>query len=240
MALGRLYHALPAAVGPRYASNNWVVDGKHSASGKPLLANDPHLDFGAPGPWYLARLKTPGTDIAGATAAGVPLVVIGHNDHIAWGFTTTTADVEDLFIEKIDPADPSRYLTPDGSAPFDTRHEKILVRGAAPVEFMVRATRHGPVLSDVLPPGTADPGYVLALSATFLVPTGSQRRGAVGGEPRRRLAELPRGMAKFCRADAKHRLRRRQRHDRLYRAGTGADPQKGRRLDAGAGLDRRL
>ncbi len=78
-------------VGPHYASNNWVVDGEHSASGKPLLANDPHLAFGAPGFWYLARLKTPQHQIAGGTAAGVPLVVIGHNERIAWGFTTTTA-----------------------------------------------------------------------------------------------------------------------------------------------------
>ena len=170
LALGRLYDALPPSVGPHYASNNWVVDGRHSASGKPLLANDPHLGFGAPGFWYLARLKTPDHEIAGTTAAGVPLVVIGHNDHIAWGFTTTTADVEDLFVEKVDPADPGRYLTPDGASPFETRPEKILVRGAAPVELTVRATRHGPVLSDVLPPGAADPGYVLALSATFLVP----------------------------------------------------------------------
>jgi len=170
LGLGRLYGALPPMVGPRYASNNWVVDGRHSKSGKPLLANDPHLAFGAPGPWYLARLKTPAGEIAGATAAGVPLVVIGHNDHIAWGFTTTTADVEDLFVEKVDPGDPTRYLTPGGSAPFVVRHEKILVRDAAPVDFAVRATRHGPVLSDALPSGAADPGYVLALSATFLVP----------------------------------------------------------------------
>jgi penicillin G amidase len=170
LALGRLYDLLPPTAGPHYASNNWVVDGKHSQSGKPLLANDPHLAFGAPGFWYLARLKTPKREIAGATAAGVPLVVIGHNDHIAWGFTTTTADVEDLFVEKVDPADPGRYLTPDGEAPFVTRQEKILVRRGAPVELTVRTTRHGPVLSDVLPPGTADPGYVLALSATFLVP----------------------------------------------------------------------
>ncbi len=170
LGLGRLYGALPPAVGPIYASNNWVVDGRHSASGKPLLANDPHLELAAPGPWYLARLKTPEGEIAGATAAGVPVVVIGHNAHIAWGFTTTTSDVEDLFVEKVDPADPARYLTPQGSAPFIVRREKILVRGAAPVDITVRATRHGPVLSDVLPPGTADPGYVLALSATLLVP----------------------------------------------------------------------
>ena len=170
LGLGRLYDALPGAVGPVYASNNWVVDGHHSQSGKPLLANDPHLDFGAPGPWYLARLKIPQREIAGATAPGMPLVVIGHNDHIAWGFTTTTADVEDLIVEKLDPADPGRYLTPDGSAPFITRQESIAVHGGAPVTLTVRTTRHGPVLSDTLPPGAADPGYVLALSATFLEP----------------------------------------------------------------------
>jgi penicillin G amidase len=170
LALGRLYDGLPSAVGPHYASNSWVVDGKHSVSGKPLLANDPHLEFGAPGFWYLARLKTPEREIAGSTAAGVPVVVIGHNDHIAWGFTTTTSDVEDLFVEKVDPTDPGRYLTPQGSAPFVTRLEKIIVRGAPPVDFTARATRHGPVLSDVLPPDAADPGYVLALSATLLTP----------------------------------------------------------------------
>jgi penicillin amidase len=96
--------------------------------------------------------------------------VIGHNDRIAWGFTTTTADVEDLFIEKIDPADPARYLTPQGSAPFVVRHETIAVRGAAPVDIAIRTTRHGPVLSDVLEPGAAEKGYVLALAANFLVP----------------------------------------------------------------------
>jgi penicillin G amidase len=169
LALGRLYAALPPAVGPVYESDNWVVDGRHSKSGKPLLANDPHLPLAAPGVWYLARLETPAGEIAGATAPGVPLVVIGHNDHIAWGFTTTTSDVEDLFVEKIDPADPDRYLTPQGSAPFLVRHETIRVRGAPPVDIAVRATRHGPVLSDVLRPGTADPGYVLALAATFSI-----------------------------------------------------------------------
>ena len=124
--------AAAAAWDRTYASNNWVVDGRHSASGKPLLANDPHLAFAAPGFWYLARLKTPQHDIAGATAAGAPLVVIGHNERIAWGFTTTTADVEDLFIEKVDPADPGRYLTPQGSAavPIPARDDPGQGRGA--------------------------------------------------------------------------------------------------------------
>ncbi len=168
LPLDRLYAALPPAVGPVYASNNWVVDGAHSMSGKPLLANDPHLPFGAPGFWYLARLKTPEREIAGGTVPGAPFVVIGHNDRIAWGFTTTGSDVEDLFIEKIDPADPGRYLTPGGSAAFAAREETIAVKGAAPVTLNIRTTRHGPVLSDALPAGTVDEGYVLSLAAPFL------------------------------------------------------------------------
>ena len=170
LALDDLYEALPPIVGPNYASNNWVVDGRHSASGKPILANDPHLAFAAPGVWLLARLETPQHKIAGATAAGVPLVVIGHNERIAWGFTTTTADVEDLFIEQLDPADPNRYRTPQGSEPFKSRHESISVKGAPPVDIAIRETRHGPVLSDALPPGAAEPGFILALAATFTIP----------------------------------------------------------------------
>ena len=170
LPLDPLYRALPPAVGPIYASNNWVVDGAHSRSGKPLLANDPHLGFGAPGFWYLARLRTPQREIAGGTAPGAPFVVIGHNDRIAWGFTTTGSDVEDLFIEKLDPADPGRYLTPDGSAAFATREETIAVRRGAPVTLTVRTTRHGPVLSDALPDVPVEDGYVLSLAATFLSP----------------------------------------------------------------------
>jgi penicillin G amidase len=170
LALDALYQALPPIVGPGYASNNWVVDGAHSVSGKPLLANDPHLEFGAPGFWYLARLETPQHEIAGGTAPGSPFVLVGHNERIAWGLTTTTADVEDLFVERVDPADPGRYLTPQGSAAFESRHERILVRGEAPVDLTIRSTRHGPVLSDVLTPGIADPGFVLALAATFTIP----------------------------------------------------------------------
>ena len=168
LPLDRLYAALPPAMGPHYASNNWVIDGAHTVSGKPLLANDPHLGFTAPGFWYLAHLKTPEHDIVGATAAGTPLVIIGHNEKIAWGFTTTTADIEDLFIEKLDPKDPGRYMFADGSLPFRTREETINVRDGKPATLTVRATRHGPVVTDMLPQGTIDQGYVLALQSTFL------------------------------------------------------------------------
>jgi penicillin amidase len=168
LPLDRLYAELPDKIGLVHASNNWVVDGTRSESGKPLLANDPHLGFQAPGVWYLARLKTPEREIAGSTAPGVPVVVIGHNDRIAWGFTTTGSDVEDLFIEKIDPNATERYMTPEGSQPFEARQETIAVKGSPPVPLTVRNTRHGPVISDILPPGAAEPGYVLALSASFL------------------------------------------------------------------------
>jgi penicillin G amidase len=168
LPLDQLYAALPAALGPRYASNNWVVDGTHSASGKPLLANDPHLGFSTPGFWYLARLKTPAHDIEGGTVAGTPLVIIGRNEKIAWGFTTTTADIEDVFIEKLDPGDANRYATPSGSAAFATRQETIVVRNGAPVTITVRSTRHGPVISDTLPGFSPAAGHVLALQATFL------------------------------------------------------------------------
>ena len=196
LALDRLYAELPAVVGPHYASNNWVVDGAHSASGKPLLANDPHLAFSAPGFWYLARLKTPQHDIAGGTAAGVPLVVIGHNERIAWGFTTTTADVEDLFVEKIDPADPGRYLTPQGSLPFESRHETIGVKGAAPVEITIRETRHGPVLSDASASRRGRSGLCSGLGRDIHDAGRPQRRGDMGHQPGSRLAELSRGPAR--------------------------------------------
>jgi penicillin amidase len=172
LPLDRLHAALPDLVGPIYASNNWVVDGEHSASRMPLLANDPHLGFGAPGFWYLARLKTPEREVAGGTVAGTPFVVVGHNERIAWGFTTATADIEDLFIEKLDPTNPARYVIPGGTAGFVTREETIAVRGGIPVTITVRTTRHGPVISDVisdaLPGGYDESGYVLALAATFL------------------------------------------------------------------------
>jgi penicillin amidase len=168
--LDAIYAALPAFVGPIYESNNWVVDGTHSVSGKPLLANDPHLALNGPGQWYLAHIKTPDMDLAGVTAPGVPYVVLGHNAHIAWGFTTTTGDVEDLFIEKIDPGNPKNYLTPTGSQPFATRVETIAVKGGATVNFTVRATRHGPVISDLGGKYAAAAGTVLALEATWMLP----------------------------------------------------------------------
>lgn len=173
----RTLAALPAALMPRRASNIWALDGRHARSGKPLLANDPHLGLTNPSLWYLARIEAPGLVQAGATVPGVPMLLIGHNGRVAWGFTTTHGDTSDIFIEKTDPDDPNRYLTPDGALPFETREEIIKVRGGEDVSVTVRASRHGPIVSDThggsrqaLAAYDKPEEIALSLSATLLDP----------------------------------------------------------------------
>jgi penicillin G amidase len=152
------------------ASNEWVIAGSRTETGKPILANDPHLDLSAPILWYLARIVTPEGSVKGATIPGAPAFVLGQNDSIAWGLTTADSNVEDLFIETVDPSDPAKYLTPDGPRPFETREEAIRVKGGADVRLAVRTTRHGPVLSDISEDvaSIAEPGKVVALAYTGL------------------------------------------------------------------------
>jgi len=134
------------------ASNNWVVSGEHTLSGKPLLANDPHLSATAPSIWHMVHLNAPGVRVSGVTAAGLPGVIIGHNDRIAWGFTNVGPDVQDLYLEKFDPATPQRYLTPSGWRDADIRHEEIKVRKGFTdsttdtITLDVTVTRHGPIV----------------------------------------------------------------------------------------------
>ena len=165
-----LMKTLPEPKPEGIGSNNWVLHGKHTVTGSPLLANDPHLGLTTPAIWYFAHLSSPVGDTIGATLPGVPGVVLGHNGHIAWGFTNTGPDTQDLFIEKIDPADPARYIAPDGSKPFVTREEVLKVKGEADVLITVRETRHGPVISDVH--GAAgrmlEPGHALSFAWTAL------------------------------------------------------------------------
>ena len=160
----------PEAIAPVTASNVWAVSGSHTETGSPILANDPHLGFRAPGLWYLARIETPTLAVAGATVPGVPMTILGHNGSIAWGMTTTDSDTQDLFVERVDPEDPNRYLTPEGSRRFDMRVERIRVRGGEDVTLAVRSTRHGPVISDVdaKTASIAKPGHVVALAAAAL------------------------------------------------------------------------
>ena len=154
----------------RGASNEWVVSGSRTVTGKPILANDPHLGFDAPIVWYLARIVTPEGSVKGATAPGTPAVLLGQNDRIAWGFTTANTDVQDLFVETVDPSDPSKYLTPNGPKPFENREETIRVKDAPVVKLTIRTTRHGPVLSDVSKDlsGLAGPEKAIALAFTGL------------------------------------------------------------------------
>jgi penicillin amidase len=132
------------------------------------LVNDPHLLLGAPGYWYLVHIAAPGLALAGASAPGVPGVLLGHNARIAWGFTTTGGDAMDLFIERVDPDDPGRYMTGSGSEPFQLRTETIHVKGAPDEQFVIRSTRNGRVISDLNPAAraAAPTGHVLALAAT--------------------------------------------------------------------------
>ncbi len=129
-------------------SNNWALSGKLTASGKPLLANDPHLGLSAPAIWYFAHLDAPGMNVIGATLPGIPAVVLGRTDKFAWSFTNTNPDVQDLYIEQIDSNNPGMYRGPDGPLPFKVHQEIIDVKGAPSITFLVKETRHGPVISD--------------------------------------------------------------------------------------------
>src|ERR1041385_1038342 len=134
------------------ASNNWVVSGNRTVTGKPLLSNDPHLRPTAPSIWHMVHLSAPGVRVAGVGAAGLPGVIIGHNDRIAWGFTNVGPDVQDLYIEKFNPDNPKQYQTPAGWQDAVIRHEQIKVRKAFgtsetdTVNYDVTVTRHGPII----------------------------------------------------------------------------------------------
>jgi len=132
---------------PEMGSNSWVVSGTHTATGKPILANDPHLSPSMPGIWYQMGLHcTCGWNVEGFTFSGLPGVVIGHNARIAWGFTNLGPDVTDLYLEKLDG---DRYQVDGQWRPLTVRQETITVAGGKPVPLTVRSTPHGPLLSDV-------------------------------------------------------------------------------------------
>jgi penicillin amidase len=139
---------LPSCAGCAPGSNNWVIAGKHTASGKPLLSNDMHLSLTEPNIWFMADLKAPGYHAAGVTAPGMPFVIAGHNEHVAWGFTALYADVQDLYVEKLDGK--GNYQAADGSwKPLAVDHELIRVRGGKDVTVDVQLTAHGPLLNPI-------------------------------------------------------------------------------------------
>ncbi len=134
------------------ASNSWVVDGTRSTTGKPLLANDPHLLMRIPGIWYENHLVGAGYNVIGASLPGVPAVIIGHNERIAWGLTAGMADVQDLYIERFHPDNPHLYQVNGEWQPARVRREEIRVRGRRrPVVEEVVVTRHGPIITGLVP-----------------------------------------------------------------------------------------
>ena len=165
-----IHHGLPGAGNPLVhdllrggaaaeglGSNNWVVDGTLTASGKPLLANDPHLGTQVPSLWYLAHLSAGDFDIIGGTLPGTPAVAIGRNRYIAWGETNLFADVQDLYRERLDPSGTSAEFR-GAFEPMRFVTETIGVSGRPPVEVTVRITRHGPLVSDAINANNAEAG----------------------------------------------------------------------------------
>jgi len=144
-----------------FGSNNWVVDGSHTASGKPLLANDTHLALSTPSIWYIVQLSVPGWNAEGFTLPGIPGIVIGHNDRIAWGVTNDGADVQDLFVETFNPANPMEYRVNGNWVAAQTRKEIINVHGRAAETLDVIVTRHGPLMSQ-----QGSTGFALKWTAT--------------------------------------------------------------------------
>jgi penicillin amidase len=175
------------------ASNAWVIGGARTRSGKPILANDMHLALRAPSLWYLAALHGGETNVTGMTIPGVPVVVAGHTDRVAWGFTNAMVDDVDYFVEEVHPRDSTRYRTPAGWERFVERPETIRVKGTEPVVHRVRSTRHGPVLSDVEDRGG---GRVLAMRWTAQDPS-PELRALVGMNRARSAKEFLEALRDF-------------------------------------------
>ena len=130
-------------------SNDWVVSGAHTATGKPLLSNDMHLGHQMPNLWYEAHLRAGSLDVAGVTLPGMPYVIVGHNQRIAWGFTNVGPTVTDVYIENFDQQ--GAYQTPNGWVQLEHRVEVIHVKGRPDVSLDVKITRHGPVITELVP-----------------------------------------------------------------------------------------
>jgi penicillin amidase len=165
--------------GDELGSNSWVVSGARTTTGKPLLANDPHLGLHAPSTWYLVRLEAPGLSVIGASLPGVPGVIIGHNARVAWAFTSLEPDVQDLYLEELDSADPARYRFREEWKAFDKRDETIHVKGAPDEVLTVRSSVHGPLVTDVLA-GADRLGAPVALRWTGLDPDDTTAEALLG------------------------------------------------------------
>ena len=132
-------------------SNNWVLSGTRTASGKPLLANDPHLAYTQPPRWFEMHLKGGRFDVSGVCIAGIPVPVIGQNKHVAWGFTNTMVDDVDFFIETINPTNENEYLHDNKWKTMKVLKETIPLHSGQDTTIVIRLTHHGPIISDIHP-----------------------------------------------------------------------------------------
>jgi len=146
-----------------HGSNNWVISGSRSATGKPILASDPHLGYQLPSLWYIVQIVTPTQNVEGVVLAGLPFVIIGHTRNIAWGLTNTQADVMDFFTEKINPNNPNQYWHNNQWNDMQVVDEVIYVHGGQPVHYPVHITDHGPIISKQ--------GFNVAMEWTGALPT---------------------------------------------------------------------
>ncbi|MDW0118019.1 penicillin acylase family protein [Sporosarcina thermotolerans] len=151
-------------------SNNWVVSGDKTASGRPLLSNDPHLGLNTPSIWYQMHLQSPEQNVGGVIFAGVPGIILGHNEDIAWGVTNVGPDVQDLYIEIPNPENPTQFRYDGKWEQAEVRDETIKVKGDNDVPFKVIVTRHGPIMSNILYK-SEDPGALFSMQWTALEPT---------------------------------------------------------------------
>jgi penicillin amidase len=159
---------LPTCDGCVPGSNNWVIAGNHTASGKPMLSNDMHLSLMVPNIWFMADLRAPGFHAAGVTIPGVPAVLEGHNEHVAWGITALEADVQDIYVERLDGK--GNYQDTSGAwKPMSVDHEVIHVRGSHDVPLDIQFTAHGPLLNPILPKETRPIALRWTLLDTSLV-----------------------------------------------------------------------
>ncbi len=151
----------------RGGSNNWVVSGEKSVTGKPLLANDMHLGLVAPSIWYEAHWSTPTINVSGVMLAGAPLIIAGANDHVAWGFTNVMADDADYYLEKFNPDDSSQYLYKGEYERVREYTDTIHVLNDSSVIFPIRHTRHGVIIDDMIDDGIrGDTAYSMAMKWT--------------------------------------------------------------------------
>ncbi len=163
------YASLPPLLrsDPTVGSNNWVAHGSRTATGAPILANDPHLGLTQPALFYLVRVRSPGYNVHGVSLLGTPVVLLGFNEDIAWGFTNTGADVVDFFVEQVNPDDENEYLYRGQWKAFELREEVVAVKGSGSVSFTTRISVHGPVITSH--------GQTVAMSWTGHRPTNELR-----------------------------------------------------------------